>query len=150
MKNGFLILMVLLFHQPLAAQAKKVLIDSIPQFVVTLGGLNEGSIPPDQLKKHIDSAIIVKDKKGNQYPVVRFRINYSFISTYKDSETELIKKIKDFRAADFYDTAFLSQNWTESIKDNVKPGDELLFNWILVRLKNGKKFMVPDWKVTIK
>ena len=150
MKNLFLCFMVLVFISPLSAQTKKVLIDSTPQFVVTLGGLNEGSILPDQLKKHVDSAIIVKDKKGNQYPLVRFRINYSFTNTYRDTETELMKKTKDFRAADFYDTAFLSQNWAESIKDNVKPGDELLFNWILVRLKNGKKIMVPDWKVTIK
>jgi len=150
MKNLFLCFMVLVFISPLSAQSKKVLIDSTPQFIITLGGLNVGSILPDQLKKHIDSAIIVKDKKGNQYPVVRFRINYSFTNTYRDSETELMKKTKDFRAADFYDTAFLTPNWAESIKDNVKPGDELLFNWILVRLKNGKKFMVPDWKVTIR
>lgn len=150
MKKGFLFLLVLIFHQFLTAQTKKVITDSIPQFTVTLGGLYGGSILPEQLKKHIDSAIIVKDKKGIQYPVVRFRINYSFISTYKDPETELVKKTKDFRGADFYDTAFLTKNWAESIKDNAKPGDEILLNLILIKLKNGKKFMVPDWKAMLR
>ena len=150
MKTPILFLFIFILQQNVFAQAKKNQIDTIPQFFVTFGNLTSGSFAPEQLKKNIDSALIVKDKKGTKYPVVRFRINYSFTNSFRDSETELLKKVRDFRAADFYDTAFLSTNWAESIKDNAKKGDELLFNFIMIRQPNGKKLLVPDWKATIK
>jgi hypothetical protein len=36
----------------------------------------------------------------------------------------------------------MSELWRESVKDNIKSGDELLLFNISVRLKNGKKMMV--------
>jgi hypothetical protein len=150
MKNPFLLLFIIFLHQNIFAQVKKTPTDTIPQFFVSFGNLPSGSCDLVQLKRNIDSAITVKDKKGVSYKIIRFRINYSFTNSFRDSETELLKKVKDFRAADFYDTAFLSKNWAESIKDNAKPGDEILFNWIIVRQRNGKNLLVADWKTTIK
>jgi hypothetical protein len=150
MKTPILILIIFILQQNAFAQAKKNPTDTIPQFFVTFGNLTSGSFDPEQLKKNIDSAITVKDKKGYKYPIVRFRINYSFTNSFRDSETELLKKVRDFRAADFYDTAFLSTNWAESIKDNAKKGDEILINNIIFKYKNGKKIMAPDWNAIIK
>lgn len=150
MKNLILFLCISAIQQNAFAFLQKSHTDSIPQYFVTFGNLQSGTYEVLQLKKVIDSAITVKDKKGIRYPVVRFRINYSFTNSFRDSETELLKKVKDFRAADFYDTAFLSKNWAESIKDNAKSGDELLFNFIMIRQPNGKKLLLPDWKATIK
>ena len=121
----------------------------IPKFTVSWGGFPDGNINNDQFKKVVDSAIMVKDEKGNKYMVTRFRINYKFINTYKDSETEQVKSVPDLRVSDFYDTAYLSEVWKESIRDNAKKGDEVIINNIIVRLKNGKKMMVPEWKVKL-
>ena len=101
------------------------------------------------MKSIVDSSITVRDEKGNRYPITHFRINYSFQSSYKDDQTEQVKTVSDFRAFDFYDTALLSENWRESIKDNVKKDDEMLFDNITVRLKNGKKMLAPDLKLKV-
>ena len=150
MKTPILFLIFFSLQQIAFAQTKKTPTDTIPKYFVTFGKLPSGTYDTLQLKKNIDSSINVTDQKGIRYPIVRFRINYSFINVFRDSETDSLKKVKDLRAADFYDTAYLSQNWAESIKDNVKPSDEILINWIIIKLKNGKKQLVPDWKATIK
>jgi hypothetical protein len=115
-------------------------------YTVSLGGYKDGNITADQFRKLVDSPLVVKDQKGNRYVITRFRINYTFAATYTDSETQQLKSYKDFRAADFYDTALLPEVWRASIRDNAKKGDEVIINNIIIRLKNGKKLMVTEWK----
>jgi hypothetical protein len=93
---------------------------------------------------------VVKDQKGNSYVITRFRINYTFATTYTDSETQQRKSFKDFRAADFYDTAKLPEVWRNSIRDNAKKDDEVIINNIIIKLKNGKKMMVAEWRGTLR
>ena len=118
-------------------------------YKVTWGGYPQGKINAEQFKKILDSSLAVKDSRGNGYPITRFRINYIFISTYKDSESQMVKSTQDLRVFDFYDTATLPELWRSSIRDNTKKGDTLLINNIIVKLKNGKKTMVPDYKLSI-
>jgi len=119
-------------------------------YTVTLGGFRDANIPAVLFKRIVDSAITVRDDKGNRYPVLRFRINYTFSSTFKDSETQKQKTIRDFRAADFYDTDRLSEVWAASLRDNAKKDDEVIINHVIIRLRNGKKLMVPEWRGKLK
>lgn len=118
-------------------------------YTVSVGGLKDGNITAEQFKRVIDSPLVVKDQKGISYVITRFRINYTFATTYTDSETQQKKSFKDFRAADFYDTAKLPEVWRNSIRDNAKKGDEVILNNIIIKLKNGKKMMVSEWKATL-
>lgn len=120
------------------------------KYTVTLGGYSNADVPADVFKKIADSALTVKDSKGNSYPVTRFRINYTFVATFTDSETQQRKDFKDFRASDYYDTNILSEAWRGSIRDNAKKGDKILINNIIIRLKDGKKMMVSDFKGELK
>ncbi len=120
------------------------------KYTVSLGGYSNADVSADVFKKIIDSALTVKDSKGNVYPITRFRINYTFAATFTDSETQQKKDYKDFRVSDFYDTNVFSEAWRGSIKDNAKKGDQILINNIIIRLKDGKKLMVQDFKGTLK
>ena len=120
-----------------------------PKLTVSFGGIKSGNASTESIKKIVDSAITVKDEKGNTYPLTHFRINYMFKSSYKDEETEQTKTSNELRVFEFYDTAVLSDNWKESIRDNVKLGDELLINNISVRLKNGKKMLAPEYRLKV-
>jgi hypothetical protein len=91
----------------------------------------------------------VKDEKGVIYPLKSFRINYTFKSTYRDEETDKVREVKDFRAYDFYNTNRLSEDWRNSIRDNVKAEDEMLINNVVVKLKNGKSFFAPELKLKV-
>jgi hypothetical protein len=120
-----------------------------PKLKVSWGGYAQGNINAEEFKKIVDSAITVKDEKGNKYPITRFRINYIFLSTYKDSESQMVKSVQDLRVFDFYDTPSLTDVWRASIRDNAKTGDTILINNLIVKLKNGKKTMAPDFKASL-
>lgn len=119
-------------------------------YTVSLGGHSNADVPADLFRSLIDSALVVKDNKGNRYTVTRFRINYTFSTVFTDSETQQRKEFRDFRAADFYDTDVFPEPWRGSIRDNAKKGDVVLINNVIIRLKNGKKLMVPDLRGTLK
>jgi hypothetical protein len=145
------LLIFLLVAATAAAQSKPPAKPSATvSYTVSLGGQADGNIPAATFKKIIDSALTVRDNKGNRYPVTRFRINYTFASYYTDSETQQKKTFKDFRASDFYDTDLLSDTWRGSIRDNAKAGDEVILNNIIIRLKDGKKLMVGNWRGVLK
>jgi hypothetical protein len=97
-----------------------------------------------------DSPLVAVDEKGIRYTVTGFRINYSFSGSYKDEETGQTKLVKDFRASDFDKTDRLKDPWKECIRDNARKDDEIIFNKILVGLKNGKSVIVPDLKFTVR
>ena len=114
-----------------------------------LGRHPGGNISSDIMKMLADSALNVRDAKGNRYTIKSFTVNYTFTSTFTDEETQQTKTFRDFRSFDFYDTDTLSENWRESIKDNAKKDDVMLINKIIVRGKNGKSYLAPDIKFTI-
>jgi hypothetical protein len=122
---------------------------SLPKLTVTLGGSKSGNITAARLQQIVDSPLVVKDEKGVVYPLKSFRINYTFKSTYKDEETDKVREVKDFRAYDFNNTDRLSEDWRNSIKDNVKKEDEMLINNVVVRLKNGKSYFAPELRLKV-
>jgi hypothetical protein len=151
MKKVIALVLLCAAVMPSKAQTKKPAPPAAPvTYTVTLAGFKDGNITAEQFKKAIDSPLVVKDQKGNSYVITRFRINYTFATTYTDSETQQRKSFKDFRAADFYDTPKLPEVWRNSIRDNAKKDDEVIINNIIIKLKDGKKMMVPEWKGTLR
>ena len=152
MKNAFLLILLLFTGSFTMAQQKpatKPAIAALPKLTVSMGGSRSGNITVARLKEIADSPLVVKDEKGIAYTIKSFRINYTFKSSYKDEETQQVKTVKDFRAYDFNNTDRLSEDWRNSIKDNVKRDDEMLINNVVVRLKNGKSFFAPELKLIV-
>lgn len=152
MKNTialFLCLFIANFCMAQQKPAAKTSSSSLPKLTVTIGGSKSGNITAARLQQIVDSPIVVKDEKGIAYPLKSFRINYTFKSTYKDEETDKVREVKDFRAYDFNNTDRLSEDWRNSIKDNVKKEDEMLINNVVVKLKNGKSYFAPELKLIV-
>jgi hypothetical protein len=150
MKNLFILFVFCSFSPAVFAQATKNTNPAkVPVLNVKWGGLSQGKIDTIQFRRIVDSPLVVSDEKGNKYPITRFRINYIFLSTYQDSESQMTKNIQDLRVFDFYDTPILSEVWRSSIRDNAKKGDTVLINNVIVRLKNGKKVMAPEFRASI-
>ena len=122
----------------------------VSAFTSTWGPVGSGSSAAVQVASIAPAPILVKDAKGNPFPVSSFRINYKFKSTYRDDESGQLKSMSDLRVADFSNTAQLSQVWYESIKDNVKSGDTILINKILFRNASGKLQFAPDIRIAVK
>ena len=137
------------------AQAKKAKVDTIQTpvpliFAPYWGPVGTGNALAAQVAAIAPAAILVRDNTGKLYPVNAFRINYKFKSTYRDDESGQTKSMNDLRVGDFNNTAQLSQVWSESIKDNVKAGDTILFNQVLFRNLKGKLQLAPVLKIVVR
>jgi hypothetical protein len=127
--------------------------NAFPKISVTIGGLKGGDISSEKLSTIVDSALIAADENENEnantYTIVRFRLFYKFKSTYRDENSDQKKSYDDMRTSDFTNTAVLPELWRASIKDNIKKGDEMIFDNIIVVLKNGSKIMAPSVKFKV-
>jgi hypothetical protein len=155
MKYLFLIFLLTVSLTTVFSQVKKKPVDKPLEKSVPIvysshwGPITSGNISAEQIKAILAAAIFVKDNNYQSYIVSGFRINYSFKGSYKDEETGNTKSMKDLRVNDFNNKNTLPQPWIESIKDNIKPGDIILFNKILFRNKEGRLQMGPDIKITV-
>jgi hypothetical protein len=118
-------------------------------YQATLGGIPTGSVTAERLKTVIDSALTVRDERKKAFPVTGFRISYFFDTRYEDEETGQAVRKRALRVRDYYDVDRLDPDWVASIRDNVKKGDEILFNTITFRLPNGKKNLAPDLRLKV-
>lgn len=137
------------------AQPKKAKVDTVATvmpltFATYWGPLGTGNALAAQIAAITPAAILVKDNAGKLYTVNAFRINYKFKSTYRDDESGQTKSMNDLRVGEFNNTAQLSQVWAESIRDNVKPGDTILFNQVLFRNVKGKLQLAPALKIVVR
>jgi hypothetical protein len=151
MKKGLLFFLVSLIAFASFSQTKKKQeeISTPLLFSSYWGPIISGNILSAQIIAIAPAVMHVKDNKGQLYQVNNFRFNYSFKSSYKDEETGQSKTIKDLRVSDFNNTNVLTTAWIESIKDNIKPGDQIIINKILFRNKVGKLMIAPDIRITV-
>jgi hypothetical protein len=155
MKYLFLILLLTVSLTTAYSQVKKKPVEKVEEKPVPVvytsywGPITSGNISGEQIKAILAAAIFVKDNKYQSYIVSGFRLNYSFKGSYKDESTGDTKSMKDLRVNDFNNKNTLPQPWFESIRDNIKPGDVILFNKILFRNKEGKLQMAPDIRIAI-
>lgn len=142
MKRLFVLLILFAAMGVNAQQKTPATTNAVPTVWTAIGGFKGGNITADLLSRAVDSALVVRDDKGNSYPIVKYRVFYKFKSTYSDPETGQTRTVDDMRVNDFTE-AVMSRNWRESIKDNAAKGDEMIIDEIIIQLKDGKKMMSP-------
>jgi hypothetical protein len=119
-------------------------------FRASWGPVTNGTAVAAQIAAIAPAALLVKDNRGQVHEVTSFRINYKFKSTYRDDESGTLKTMNDLRVSDFAGTAHLPDYWAASIKDNIRAGDEIIFNKILFRNPSGKLQMAPELRITVR
>jgi len=146
----FSLVTLISFAQPKKSKPDTVATAMPLTFVTYWGPVGTGNALAAQIAAIAPAAILVRDNEGKLYPVNAFRINYKFKSTYRDDESGQTKSMPDLRVGDFNNTSQLSQVWAESIKDNVKSGDTILFNQVLFRNVKGKLQLAPVLKIVVR
>ena len=81
--------------------------------------------------------------------MIGFRISYVFKGSIKDEQTGEIKSMNDLRVSDFNNTNTLSAPWFESIRDNVKEGDQIIISKIIFKNSSGKQMLAPEIRITV-
>ena len=122
---------------------------AVPRLTVLLGGVKNGKVKADDLKRLMDSSLYAKNEKGVVYPVTRFTVNYSFISLHENEETGEIQRTRELRVQEFIDQNRFSDLWKSWIRENIRKGDIMLVKPVIVRLPNGKGLMAPEFRLEV-
>ena len=113
------------------------------------GPVKSGVVSASQIKATTQAPVIVRDNNKAVYEVIGFRISYLFKGSAKDEQSGEIKSINDLRVSDFKNTNTLPAPWFESIRDNVKEGDQIIFSKIIFKNSSGKLSLAPEIRITV-
>jgi hypothetical protein len=113
------------------------------------GPVKSGVVSASQIKATAQAPILVRDNNKGVYEVIGFRISYVFKGSAKDEQSGEIKSVNDLRVSDFNNTNTLPAQWFESIRDNVKEGDQIIFSKIIFKNSFGKRFLAPEIRITV-
>jgi hypothetical protein len=113
------------------------------------GPIKSGVVSASQIKASAQAPILVRDNNKGVHQVIGFRISYVFKGSTKDEQSGEIKSVNDLRVGDFNDTNTLSAPWFESIRDNVKEGDQIIFSKIIFKNSSGKRMLAPEIRITV-
>ena len=113
------------------------------------GPVKSGGVSASQIKATAQAPILVRDNNKAVYEVIGFRISYVFKASSKDEQSGEIKSINDLRVSDYNNTNTLPAPWFESIRDNVKEGDQIIFSKIIFKNSTGKRLLAPEIRITV-
>jgi hypothetical protein len=153
MKSTLLSLFSFLFVFNSFAQVKpKTIIKQETQPIVYQsywGPIKTGIVSASQIKATAQAPILVRDNNKGVHEVIGFRISYAFKGSTKDEQSGEIKSMNDLRVSDFKNTNALSAPWFESIRDNVKEGDQIIFSKIIFKNSSGKRMLAPEIRIAV-
>jgi hypothetical protein len=121
-----------------------------PPKLESFWGLNRGGrITLEAAVPLLDSSVIVIADKKEKLPVAKALLVYRSKDLYEDEATGTLKSRYNSYSCSFKYNDRLPENWKKFLKENMKPGDQLLFADIHVKSKNGYLFAAPDIRFII-
>jgi hypothetical protein len=129
--------------------ATKAIIKPI-KFVSKLAGFkNNDTISAQTAQTIIAEPLKIFDANGKAYEISSYEFLYRQIVTSEDENTGkpyLSKSVK----ATLFKTIPIKDTWINLIRENVRPGEELMFFAIIVKDGKGNVMYAPDLKLLIK
>jgi hypothetical protein len=130
------------------AQAQKPTVKPKPiakgpaaKLTATIAGLSTGTYGLGAAKIMIDSSLVLKDEKGKKYPISRCTFMYKRKNTYEDEITGEKKVSWEYLSKELRNNEQLDEFWRKTIKEDLKKGEELIFERILGDSQKG--YMIP-------
>ena len=123
--------------KPAAAPAK----GPVPKIKASVAGKEGGAVDLSVAKAVIDFPLLLKDEKGNVYPVKQCTFVYKRIRTFEDEFTQEKKTGWEYLVKELRNNEQLDDFWKTEIKETLQKGEELHFQKILADSKKG--YLVP-------
>jgi hypothetical protein len=95
---------------------------------------------------HLPLRII--DNKKVVYSIAAYQVAYKRIAYYEDEKTGKVVQTSSLASQRFTETP-ISSTWSKIIKEDVQPGEEILFFDIIVKDPKGKVMFAPDFKIKV-
>lgn len=119
-------------------------------FTTTLGDVpGSQSLPASFVKSLLDKPLLVHDQEHQAFPVVSFSFGYQTYGTYDNDTTGMPEKSSAYISFPF-NSDHLDSLWRTRIGNELKPGDQLYFDHIIVEGKNGAYHLSSPLHFTVK
>lgn len=124
--------------KPVAAPIAK---GPVPKVLASLGGKAGGDIELSTARVLIDFPLLLKDDKGNVYPIKQCTFVYKRISTFEEERTGEKKTGWEYLVKELRNNDQLDEFWRTEVKESLQKGEEIHFQKILADSKKG--YLIP-------
>ena len=132
------------------AQTKPVVKFRPPALTSSLGGFKDSAtITVADAERIIGEKISISDSKKGIYTVSSYQFGYRKIGVTEDEQTNKVTPTKTL-VASLFKVSPLPATWVQQIREQVKPGDELLFFDVIAKDAQGRVMYAPDIKLSVK
>jgi hypothetical protein len=135
-----------------ATTSKKTIIkkSELPVLKTYLGGYSDtATVSAQELFKLIDSPIRVTDKQNNLYTITYYQFLFKRRVMSEDETTGKPFPTTSMISDNFKATP-LPKVWIDNIRQDIKPGEEMLFFDIIVKDSKGVVMYAPNLKILTK
>jgi hypothetical protein len=107
------------------------------------------TLSPAEVAKLIESPLKVVDVNNKPAAITFYQVLYSKIDFAEDENTGKVN-INHNSVSNFFKTTPLPSLWIETIKLEVKPGEELYFFDVIVKDAEGRNRYAPELKIKVR
>ena len=133
-----------------AAQTKPVVKFKPPPLTTVVGGYKDSNtISVAEAERIIGEKLYISDNKKVMYTISSYQLAYRKLGVTEDEQTGKVSPTYTLTAS-LFKTTPLPTNWSQPIKEQVKPGDELWFFDVIAKDVKGRVMYAPDVKFKVK
>jgi hypothetical protein len=120
-----------------------------PPLKTMLGNYKDSAgIPSGEIEALIALPLRVVDDKKNNYTISSYQLLYRKKAVTEDEETGKVSPTFSILANRFQTTP-LPESWINTVREDLKPGEELHFFDVIVMNPQGRLMFAPDLKITV-
>lgn len=145
----FLLILVLASSQLMAQTKLAAAPYKVPKLYTQLGEFRDSvSISVGEAEKSIGQTLKIFDDKKGAYSISSYQFLYKKKGVTENEETGKVSPTTTIVAQRF-NTTPLPQVWIDTIREEVKSGEELYFFDVIAKDAQGRVMYAPDFKIKV-
>jgi hypothetical protein len=122
----------------------------VPKLICSLGGYKDSSFVSPQITDAIIGAKLnIVDVKNVAYTLSSYQFLYRKIVVSEDEASGKAYNTTSVKSS-FFKTSPIPAMWLSMVRENLRPGEEIVFFDIIVKDAQGRVMYAPNLKLTVK
>jgi hypothetical protein len=122
----------------------------VPKLICSLGGYKDSSFVSPQIADAVIGAKLnVVDAKNVVYTLSSYQFLYKKIVVSENEETGKPYNTTSVKSS-LFKVSPLPAMWLSAVRENLRPGEEIIFFDIIVKDAQGRVMYAPNLKLTVK
>ena len=122
----------------------------VPKLITSLGNFKDTMfVSPQVADSLLGISFKISDAKNTPYSISSYSFLYRKIVATEDEQTGKVSNTTSVKSS-LFKASPLPQLWQNVIRENLKPGEELLFFDVIAKDAQGRVMYAPNLKLIIK